>query len=271
MSYSFTDNTINLKKTFECGQCFRFEQVEENTFEGVAFSKFLRVSQNNNIITLENADQKDFIDIWKSFFDLDTDYNKITAKLTENDKIMKQAAEFGKGIHILRQELFETIISFIISQNNNIPRIKKIINLLCENFGTKITENKKTYYAFPTLEQLKGLTVENLSVIRAGFRAKYIVDAVEKISNNSVKTENIKRISYEEAKAELMNIKGIGNKVADCVLLFGASKFGAFPKDVWIKRIMKSLYHDENAVIQGEYAGIAQQYLFYFARETGIE
>jgi len=265
--YSFVDNTIDLKKTFECGQCFRFEQVGENTFEGVAFSKLLRVSQNKNVITLENADENDFLNIWKSFFDLDNDYEKITAQLTENDKVMKKAADFGKGIHILKQELFETIISFIISQNNNIPRIKKIINLLCENFGTKIDEN---YYAFPKLEQLKGVTVEEISVIRAGFRAKYIVDAVEKISNNTVKLDNIQKMSYEEAKAELMNIKGIGNKVADCVLLFGASKLGAFPKDVWIKRIMKSLYHDENAVIEGEYAGIGQQYLFYFARETGI-
>ena len=262
------DNGIDLKKTFECGQCFRFETSGENTFKGVAMGEYVCITQRDGFITFENDVCRE---TWQHFFDMDTDYEKITDELVKSDDIMKTAAEFGKGIHILKQDIFETIISFIISQNNNIPRIKKIINSLCANFGKEITVGDNKYYAFPTAEDLRSATVSDLDVIKAGFRAKYIVDAVEKILSEEVDLKKIDTLSYDEAKNELMKIKGIGPKVADCVLLFGASKYGAFPRDVWVKRVMKSLYNDENAVIEGDYAGIGQQYLFYYARETKLQ
>lgn len=263
------DNGIDLKKTFECGQCFRFESSGENSFEGVLNGQYISVCQKDGYLFFEHTDCG-CEDAIRSFFDMDTDYGIITATLIKTDEVMKRAAEFGKGIRILKQDLFETIISFIISQNNNIPRIKKIIDSLCKNFGKEIVAGDKTVFSFPSLTELKNVTVENLAVIRAGFRAKYIVDAVAKIASGEVSLERIKELSYEESKTELMKIKGIGPKVADCVLLFGAGKYGAFPKDVWVKRVMKTLYNDENAVIEGEFAGIGQQYLFYYARETKL-
>lgn len=258
-------NGIDLFKTFNCGQCFRWEQSEDGFFEGVALGQFLRVKKENNKLYFENMFEKDYNNIWKNYLDIETDYEKI-AETFETDEYLEKAYDYGKGIKILKQDPFETLISFIISQNNNIPRIKKIINLLCQHFGKKIKYKNKTYYAFPEILDLVGKTVEDLEVIRAGFRSKYILDAVQKISDKEIILETVSSMSYIEAKSELMKIKGVGEKVADCVLLYGFSKYCAFPKDVWILKTLKNHYCDEKNKCFGQYAGIAQQYLYYYSR-----
>ena len=180
---------------------------------------------------------------------------------------MKSASEYGKGIRVLNQEPWETLCSFIISQNNNIKRIKGIIARLCENFGNE-TENG---YTFPAPEKLACLTPEDLSELRAGFRAKYIIDAAQKVTSGEVDLKKLRNLSTDEARAELMKIKGVGPKVADCALLFSHKHISAFPKDVWIKRAMQVLFRGDLPEIAKPYAGIVQQYIFFYARETRLE
>ena len=167
---------------------------------------------------------------------------------------------------MLNQEPWETLCSFIISQNNNIKRIKGIISRLCENFG----ENKGGFYTFPTAEKIAALTLEDLSVLRSGFRAKYILDAAKKVSSGEVELKKLKDAPTDGARDELMKITGVGPKVADCVLLFGLEHADAFPKDVWIKRAMQVLFDGELPECAKPYAGITQQYIFLYARETKL-
>ena len=167
---------FNLRHIFDCGQCFRFNQVYDDTYEGVAFGKALRISQQDDEIILYETSMEDFENIWYSFFDLDRDYGEIKKRLS-CDKAMMEASEYGFGIRILKQELWETLISFIISASNNIPRIKGIVERLCESFGERITYMGREYYTFPSPQRIAALTKEELSVIRAGFRDKYILDA----------------------------------------------------------------------------------------------
>ncbi len=256
---------IDLFKTFNCGQCFRWEKVQDGYFEGVAFNKFIRVKQEKNILLFENILKKDFQEIWQNYFDLENNYDKIIDSFN-CDEILKKVINFSKGIHILKQDIFEVIVSFIISANNNIARIKKIINLLCQNFGEKINYKNNVYYSFPTAKILSELCLKDLDVIRGGFRSKYILDAAKKVYNGDVDLEKITILSNEEAIKELMKIKGVGEKVAHCILLFGLNRYDAFPKDVWIKRIMNNCYGDCECSRFGEYAGVAQQYLYFYAK-----
>ena len=253
---------FSLADIFECGQCFRFNYNKSGQFyEGAAFGKYLRVYQADNKIYFE-TDLEDFNNIWRDFFDLDRDYKNIFEKLRQ-DKILKKASDFCPGVRILKQEPFECLISFIISQNNNIPRIKKIIERLCENFGDKIEDNK---YAFPTAGKLAGLSPEDLAVIKSGFRAKYILDAAVKINSGEIDLNLVYNLSLEDGAEYLKNIKGVGDKVSACVLLFAYNKLNAFPVDVWIKKIIEKYY--PGGYDFGEYAGIANAYLFYYERNN---
>ncbi|MBP3268420.1 MAG: DNA-3-methyladenine glycosylase 2 family protein, partial [Ruminococcus sp.] len=186
--------------------------------------------------------------------DLDTDYGELKRRFSE-DAVLSKACAFAGGIRLLRQDSWETLSSFIISQNNNIPRIKGIISRLCEHYG-----------GYPSVEQLKGETPDSLAFLRAGFRAKYIVDAVEKLTDGEVSVERAKTLPTDEARAELMKIKGVGPKVADCAMLFGMYRLDAFPKDVWVKRVMAKYYPDGLPDCISGAEGIAQQYLFHYIR-----
>lgn len=259
------DRGIDLDKTFDCGQAFRFEKNENGSFEGVALGKYLKIKQQDQKLYFYNTSEEDFNTIWKTYFDLETDYDEIKRSFN-CDNHLELAADFAKGIRILKQDPFEALISFIISANNNIPRIKKIINLLCQNFGKEMLIDGKSFYTFPKAAELADKTIKDLEVIRAGFRAKYIIDAVQKVYSGDVNLDALNVMDYIDAKEELIKIKGVGEKVADCILLFGVGKFEAFPKDVWIKRIMNTCYGDCDHARFGKYAGIAQQYLFYYAR-----
>ena len=206
----------------------------------------------------------DFKKIWYKYFDLETDYKKIGENITTLHPILKKAYIECSGIRILRQEPWETLCSFIISQNNNIPRIKKIIKSLCDLFGDKIENSKEK--SFPSSEVISKLNLEDLEPIRSGFRAKYILDAARKVSSKIVDFNKIENLDYIDAKNELMKIKGVGPKVADCVLLYGFHRLEAFPEDVWIKKVMNKFFKNESPKIFGEYAGIAQQYLYHYSR-----
>jgi N-glycosylase/DNA lyase len=188
---------------------------------------------------------------------LDTDYSELKRMFSEDETLAK-ACKYAHGIRLLRQDKWEALFSFIISQNNNIPRIKGIISRLCEK-----------YEGFPSSEQLKGITAEDLAFLRAGFRAKYLADCAEKISSGIIKLEKTSAANIDDARKELMTIKGVGPKVAECALLYGMYRVEAFPVDVWIKRVMETYYPNGFPEYLNKYAGIAQQYLFHYIR-TGV-
>ena len=264
--YIYGAEDFDLPHTLDCGQAFRWVCDENNVWSGVAYNRFLKLEKlTDGTVVLYNTTAEDFENIWKDYFDLERDYTKIIDVLSKNETL-KKACEYSFGIRILNQEPFETLCSFIISQNNNIKRIKGIISRLCENFGDK----KDGYYTFPTAEKLASLTLEDLAVLRSGFRAKYLLDAAQKVANGEVDLKLLKEMNLEDARNQLMKIKGVGPKVADCCLLFSHRHTDAFPKDVWIKRAMEVLFGGELPECAKEYAGIAQQYIFFYARDTKL-
>lgn len=277
---------FSLAETLDCGQCFRWNRVsnslEKNTdevvYEGLIGSTALKASHNERegkLTIYEEGDAFGEEDI-RNYFDLNRDYGAIKKRLIKKDAKMKEVISFGKGIRILRQEPWEIMISFIISQNNHIPRIKKNIEGLCCSFGNKISgANGREYYTFPDPAALSGIKSEDLAHLKLGYRDLYIIRAVEKIKEEGEETLlSMKDTSYEEALSYLMDFRGIGRKVADCILLFGLDKSSAFPIDVWIKRAMNLLYgideKNEKAMkerahdLYGEDAGFAQQYLYNY-------
>ncbi len=256
---SNTDN-FDLALSLDCGQAFRWRACDDGLWKGVVNGKFLKIGQDGTTITLYNTTEDDFNAIWKVYFDLDRNYAEIINSY--KDKSLQNACKAFPGIRILKQDEWEAICSFIISANNNIPRIKGIIERLCETFGEKVGES----YTFPSAEKIATLSDEDLAPIRAGFRAKYIIDAANKISSGEVDIEKIKSLPFDEAKSELLKIKGVGEKVAQCALLYGFGRMEAFPIDVWVKRILEELYPSGFPTEYYETQGIAQQYLFHWKR-----
>jgi len=259
---------LDLEQTLDCGQCFRWTKNEDNSFTGIAFGKVITAKMNNTDLVLSGVSLEDYETIWEPYFDLNTDYNEIISQLSRSHPVLAKAAEYASGIRILRQEPFETLCTFIISQNNNIKRIKGIIRRLCENFGDAITtsQGEEAYFAFPSLEKMASLTEEDLQVIKAGFRSRYLIDCAQKLSKKQIDISICKNAPYEEAQSELMKILGIGKKVSDCILLFAFHRTESFPVDVWMKRALSTLFADLDPKILGSYAGIAQQYIFHYSR-----
>ena len=258
---------IDIAKTLDCGQAFRFSE-SDGVWRGVAMGRALSLTQEGNKITLFDVKEEEFNSLWRGYFDLDRDYEMIKSSVSSNE-ILKKATDFSDGIHILRQEPWEAVCSFIISANNNIPRIKGIISRLCENFGFKIADG---LFTFPSAERIAALTLDDLAVIKSGFRAKYILDAAQKFSSNQIDVEALYTLPIDKARNTLMTIKGIGPKVADCALLFGWGRVECFPVDVWIRRAMNHFFGENGLPSEAvEYAGIVQQYLFYWARTTGLK
>ena len=260
------DGYFNLFRTFNCGQAFRWKQKENGVWYCIAADKYIEVKEKDNKIYFY-TDKQSFNKFWKKYFGLDTDYKEICALISKND-ILKKTVEYGKGIRILKQDPWEALCSFIISQNNNIPRIIGIIERLCENFGTK-TENG---YTFPTAQRIAKLSLEDLSVLRSGFRAKYILDAAKKVASGEIDLNTTEaEQDIDVARNTLMQIYGVGKKVADCTMLFGMGKLEAFPEDVWIKRAVQVLFGGEFPKEVNAFAGVAQQFLFFYARETKLQ
>ncbi len=253
-------------KIFNCGQCFRFERAGD-AYEGVARGKYLRVEKTaDGAVVIYGADGKDFDEIWREYLDLDTDYAAISKGFEDTYGVMKDAVRAGGGIRILRQDPWETLCSFIISQNNNIPRIKKIIEALCRNYGERIySPDGREFYTFPTAQRLFEAGEEEIFSFKTGFRAKYIFDAAKKVHNGEIDLDSIYNMSTAEGMEYLKRIKGVGDKVAQCVLLFAYHKTDSFPVDVWVKKIIDKYFGGKTPDF-GEFAGIAQQYLFYYER-----
>ncbi len=254
--------SFNLKQTLECGQCFRWQKTGENTYYGMAYGKTLTVCQQNSQLKF-HCSKDDFENIWYDYFDLQTDYDKIRKDIAKINPLLDEIQQFSFGIRILKQDSWEALCSFIISQNNNIPRITGIIRRLCENFGEKTADGN---YTFPSAKTLSQYTVDDFSVLRSGFRAKYIADACQKVVSGEIDLNKIRQMPIETARTELMKIKGVGKKVADCTMLYGMGKKECFPIDVWIKRAMNTLFPDVTTESFGENAGIIQQYIYYYSR-----
>lgn len=263
MNITVNNSNFSLRQTFLCGQCFRWRETENGAFSGVAMGKRLTLSERGGEILIEGIGEEE-LSKWREYFDLDTDYSEYIRRFSA-DKTLKAACEGSPGIRILRQEPFETLISFIISQNNNIPRISGIIGRLCESFGEGIGNGD---FAFPTAERLRGISPEDLAPLRAGFRAKYIVDAVNRVNSGEIDFDEINALPLDSARETLKKIVGVGDKVADCVLLFAFHKLDAFPKDVWVKRLMAEFYPDGLPECTKGAEGVAQQYLFDYVRNN---
>lgn len=256
-------SNFDLAKTLDCGQAFRWRQDDNAHWHGIADGRYIEIYSENDKIYIKNTNKCEYESFWRRYFDLDRDYGKIIKQISKDEKI-KAAVAAGSGIRILNQEPWEALCSFIISQNNNIPRIKGIVERLCENFGEKIAGG----YTFPSAARLAALEIEDLAVIRCGFRAKYIIDAARKVASGAIDLTALKTTDTETARAALMTIKGVGPKVADCALLYGLSHIEAFPKDVWIKRALLEYFGGALPDCAADYAGIAQQFIFYYIREA---
>ena len=270
MNYTKKDNDIvlkgfdclDLRYTLFCGQAFRWSEPAEGHFMGTVKGKTLFVEQSGDEIIFRNTNEKDFREIWVPYFDLERDYKNITDSF-RSDRYISAALDEYYGIRILRQDPWEALCSFIISQNNNIPRICGIIGRLCEAFGEKTDGDD---FSFPDAVTLSKLTTDDLAPLKAGFRNKYILDAAKKIADGEICLESIYEMPIEKARTELMKIKGVGPKVAECTLLYGFGRLEAFPVDVWVKRIMDELYETGLPECTKNYEGIAQQYLFHWRR-----
>ena len=256
-----SEQELNLIKTFECGQCFRWNADENGAFYGVASGKVLKIWQEDGQI-LCNAESGD-LPFWRNYFDLEVNYSDSLHCFTEPE-YLRSCADFGKGIRILRQEPWETLCSFIISQCNNIPRIKKIISALCAHFGEELQYG---LYSFPSPESLAVLSEKDLEPLRSGYRASYILNAARAICEGSLDFNVLAVMSDEEAFAQVKKIHGIGDKVANCFMLYGLHRMDRFPVDVWMKRALERHFPKNfNPATLGIYAGLAQQYIFYYAR-----
>lgn len=272
-----------LKNIFDCGQCFRWNQQEDKSYLGVFGKNVLNVKQENQDILIEGICQGEIKKIVEEYFDLNRDYTKIKEQLSKIDKNMETSIQYGQGIRLLNQDLWETILSFIISANNNIPRIKGIIERLAKEYGSKITWKGKDYYTFPTPEQLKNVTIQEYRNLGLGFRDKRLYETTQMIVKREVNLEKMhQNPNTLEVREQLLSLSGVGPKVADCILLFSSLKrLEVFPIDVWVRRVMNDLYikkSDETKVNKkqieriatekfGDLAGLAQQYLFYWRRE----
>lgn len=276
-------NSFELKDIFECGQCFRWNEQEDGSYTGVIKNGIINVKKEDETITFTGICDKNIEEVVNEYFDLKRDYEKIKEQLGNIDEYLKTSIQYGKGIRILNQDLWETIISFIISANNNIPRIKGIIERISQKYGNEIEWNGKKYYTFPTYEQLKDVTVQEYRNLGLGFRDIRLYETTQMILNKEVDLEKLKNNpNTQEVRNELLRLSGVGPKVADCILLFSDLKrFDVFPIDVWVRRVMNDLYikeDDETKVSKvkieklaeekfGDLKGLAQQYLFYWRRE----
>lgn len=275
-------DSFELEDIFECGQCFRWNKEEDSSYTGVIKNGVINVKKIGNKIIFKGICDKEIKNVVEEYFDLTRDYSKIKKQLSEIDTYMKTSVEYGKGIRILNQDLWETIISFIISANNNIPRIKGIIERLSAKYGKKIEWNGKKYYTFPTPEELKEVSVEDYRKLGLGFRDIRLYETTKMILENKVDLQKLRENpDTKEVREQLLTLSGVGPKVADCILLFSDLKrFEVFPIDVWVRRVMNDLYikeEDETKVSKvkiekianekfGNLAGLAQQYLFYWRR-----
>lgn len=269
---------FRLDHVFDCGQCFRWEKQADGSYTGTAMDRVVNMQfvcgdrasepETTGDLIIKNCTEEDFLQIWKPYLDLDRDYGEIKRTLTADDLVMGEAVACGQGIRILKQDLWETIVSFIISQNNNIPRIKGCIENLSQMFGLPAGEYAgRTYYSLPGPQKLASLTAEDLAPVRLGYRTRYLLETAKMVCEKGL----------PEDEVQLSALCGVGPKVANCILLFSMGKYDSFPIDVWMARVMSQLYGIDEGDHKGmctyaqehfgQLGGFAQQYLFYYIRE----
>ena len=259
------DTDFDPVKTFECGQCFRWNADKNGVYTGIASNRAAKVWRENKSVFISCA-PGDYTGFWRNYFDLDRDYAALRNQLDTGD-YLKKAVEFGTGIRILRQDKWEALCSFVISQCNNIMRIKKIIEALAKSFGKPITFEGQTLYCFPEAEDIAVLTPADLDQIRCGYRAEYIIEAARAVSSGILDLDRLSKPGYKQALTELKSLKGVGEKVANCVILYGLHIHEAFPVDVWMKKALSAHFADDfRPESFGKAAGLAQQYIFYYTR-----
>jgi len=272
---------FDVGQTLECGQCFHFKKIDENEYGVVAFGKLLHIRQDDNSVIFYDTSEAEYEEVWKKYFDLDRNYAQIKASLLEKDSKLKQAMDTMWGVRILKQDFFEILISFIISQNKQIPHIKQIVATISKKYGNYLGKiGEEEFFGFPSCEKMLDITLEDLKECKTGFRAPYIMDAVSKVGDKTIDEKILREVDIHVCLEKLQLIKGVGEKISNCVMLFGLEKREAFPIDVWIKRIMEFMYFDREASKDeiatfakeqfGEYGGYAQQYLFYYGREKKL-
>ena len=267
---------------FECGQCFRWNKEEDGSYTGVINISVINVKKLGKNVEFTGVCDRNIKEICEEYFNLQTNYEAIKEKLSNIDIYLKNSIEYGNGIRILKQDLWETLLSFIISANNNIPRIKTIIERIAKKYGNRIEYRNKIYYTFPTPEMLQNASIDNFRGLGLGFRDVRIYETVQRTLKGEIDLEKLKQEENTEVlRKKLLEIPGVGPKVADCVMLFALNRFDVFPVDVWVKRVISELYFNKkeqtpNVIHEfaekqyGNLAGLAQQYLFYWRRENSI-
>lgn len=271
--------SFNSVHIFECGQCFRWNKQEDESYIGIVRNNVIKVEQKENKIIFTGNCEENIKELCEDYFALNEDYEKIKKDLSKIDDNLKTSIKFGEGIRILHQDLWETLISFIISANNNIPRIKGIIERISKKYGRKIIFEGKEYYTFPTPEELSKASVEDLRNLGLGFRDVRVYETTKKVYTKEINLEELKNEeNIEKIEEILLSLPGVGPKVADCIMLFALKKYQVFPIDVWVRRVMSELYFENKEQkpqkikefvknYYGKQAGLAQQYLFYWRRE----
>ncbi|MDO5292078.1 MAG: DNA glycosylase [bacterium] len=256
---------FDIEQICHSGQCFRIKENTRGYFEVIAFGQYLELKQEGDIVTFL-CSEEDFYTYWNWYFSLDEDYDEIVKQIDHNDQYMLTAMEYGSGIRILKQDLWEMIISFLISQQNNIQRIQKCIQTICEKYGEKkFNSYGEAYYAFPTPKALSLPTEQALRDCNLGYRAKYIQRVSKAIASGEFSLETLPSLSYEEAKNELLKLYGIGIKVSECICLYGLHHLDAFPVDTHIKHVLDENYKDGFPFERYRgVAGVFQQYAFYY-------
>lgn len=245
-----------LSQTLDCGQSFRWKRMPDGAWEGVARGRYLRITKENFNRVLHD-------EFWARYFDMDLDYEKIRAEFCTMDPVLAQAAEYAPDIRILNQDPWETLCSFILSQCNNVGRIKGLVERLSVRWGKPMEGG---HFTFPSPEALAKAGETELRGIGCGFRAAYVSAAARRAAEGKIDWDALRRLPLDEARRKLTELPGVGPKVADCTLLYGLHRLDAFPMDVWMKRAMKTLFPEKRAEDFGPYAGIAQQYIFHFSR-----
>lgn len=268
------NQNFNIMQIADSGQCFRMNRMEDKNgkmrYSLIAYGRYLELTQLEEDTVELNCTEEEFEELWMDYFDLHYDYYTIVSDIAMGeDQFLSQAVVYGGGIRILKQEPFEAAISFIISQNKNIPAIKSCIEAICEHYGERKCnpDSRKEYFTFPSPKVLAQARKEDLRALKTGYRDEYIIKASQAIIQGEINLEALKLCSYEEAVKALKSVHGIGEKVANCIALYGLHHIDGFPVDVWILRVLKEIYQDRFDKDQYTgYAGIVQQYMFYYMR-----
>ena len=268
-------NNFDLASTITCGQIFRFEEIEDG-YIVILDDRVVKLSQDENYIYIDSNKEDNLENIIEDYFDLNRDYQKIVDDISKLDKTIEPALMYSKGLKMIHQSPFITIIEYIISQNNRVSSIKKSLDLLSKKYGEKVTFNEKNYYLFPTVQELSKLSISEFRECKVGFRDRYLYEIMKSIRENKLNMDIIYSMESYDALKYLMNFKGIGNKVASCILLFAYQKFDVYPIDTWVKKFMKEEYNiigekqikEYTQRVYKEYSGLAIQYMFNYKRNS---